>query len=46
MGYQGAKDLGALRASAEFLQVTAAGQRENHPHDVTIIKEAPNYQVS
>ena len=45
MGYQGAKDLEALRETAEFLHVTAAGQRESHPHDVTIIKEAPNYQV-
>jgi IMP dehydrogenase len=45
MGYQGTKDLTALREGAEFLRVTDAGQRENHPHDVTIIKEAPNYQV-
>ena len=46
MGYQGAINLAALRESAEFLRVTGAGQRENHPHDVTIVKEAPNYSVS
>ncbi len=46
MGYQGAEDLAALREGAQFLRVTAAGQRENHPHDVTITKEAPNYSVS
>jgi len=46
MGYQGAVNLDALREGAEFLRVTGAGQRENHPHDVTIVKEAPNYSVS
>ena len=46
MGYQGAPNLKALRDGAEFLRVTGAGQRENHPHDVTITKEAPNYSVS
>ncbi|MBN2172254.1 MAG: IMP dehydrogenase [Candidatus Krumholzibacteriota bacterium] len=45
MGYLGAGDLEDLRANAQFVRVTAAGQRENHPHDVTITKEAPNYQV-
>ena len=43
MGYQGAATLAQLRERAEFVQVTGAGQRENHPHDVTITKEAPNY---
>jgi IMP dehydrogenase len=46
MGYQGAANLDELREQAEFLRVTASGQRESHPHDVTITKEAPNYQVS
>ncbi|MDP6418846.1 MAG: IMP dehydrogenase [Candidatus Krumholzibacteria bacterium] len=45
MGYIGARDLDDLRKKAEFLQVTASGLREAHPHDVTIIKEAPNYQI-
>ncbi len=45
MGYQGSLNLDDLRDNAQFLRVTAAGQRENHPHDITIIKEAPNYQV-
>lgn len=46
MGYQGAATLAELREKAAFLRVTGAGQRESHPHDVTIIKEAPNYSVS
>jgi IMP dehydrogenase len=45
MGYLGAENLQALRTHSRFLRVTAAGQRESHPHDVQIIKEAPNYQV-
>jgi len=28
---------------AQFVQITAAGMRESHPHDITITKEAPNY---
>ena len=46
MGYLGAEDLDMLRERAEFVRVTASGLREAHPHDVTIIKEAPNYQIS
>ena len=42
MGYCGAPDLETLR-QARFVRVTAAGFVENHPHDVTITKEAPNY---
>lgn len=42
MGYCGAKDIEALRA-AKFVKITAAGLAENHPHDVTITREAPNY---
>jgi IMP dehydrogenase len=44
MGYAGAADLEALRTGARFMRVTAAGRAESHPHDVTITKEAPNYQ--
>jgi IMP dehydrogenase len=42
-GYAGAATLQALR-SARFMKVTMAGREESHPHDVTITKEAPNYQ--
>lgn len=44
MGYAGAGTLEALRTGARFMRVTAAGRAESHPHDVTITKEAPNYQ--
>jgi IMP dehydrogenase len=42
MGYCGAKDIAALQ-KASFIRITSAGVRESHPHDVTIVKEAPNY---
>ena len=42
MGYCGAPDLDALR-KAQFVRITTAGMIENHPHDVTITREAPNY---
>ncbi len=42
MGYCGAKDIDALH-NAKFTRITSAGVTENHPHDVTITKEAPNY---
>ena len=42
MGYCGAKDIEALHG-AKFVRITSAGVAENHPHDVTITKEAPNY---
>ncbi len=45
MGYCGAADLAGLRRDTEFLQITSAGLRESHPHDVTITREAPNYSV-
>lgn len=43
MGYCGAKDLMALRKNAHFVQITNAGLRESHPHDVDITVAAPNY---
>jgi IMP dehydrogenase len=43
MGYCGAKDLSELRRKARFIQITNAGLRESHVHDVIITKEAPNY---
>ena len=42
MGYCGARDIEALR-EAKFVRITSAGIIENHPHDVTITREAPNY---
>ncbi|MDA8205024.1 MAG: IMP dehydrogenase, partial [Thermaerobacter sp.] len=45
MGYCGAKDLAALRAQGRFIRITGAGLTESHPHDVQIIKEAPNYSL-
>ena len=42
MGYCGAKDIATLH-DAKFVRITSAGVIENHPHDVTITKEAPNY---
>ena len=42
MGYCGAPDIDALH-NAKFVRITSAGVIENHPHDVTITKEAPNY---
>jgi IMP dehydrogenase len=45
MGYCGAKNINELRKNSRFVKITSAGLRENHPHDVIITKEAPNYQV-
>jgi IMP dehydrogenase len=42
MGYCGAKDIDAL-GEATFVKITAAGVNENHPHDIFITREAPNY---
>ena len=42
MGYCGAADIEALH-DAKFVRITSAAVVENHPHDVTITKEAPNY---
>ena len=43
MGYTGAATLAALRQRARFVQITGAGLKESHVHDVTITREAPNY---
>ena len=45
MGYCGTTDIQALRTKTRFLRVSAAGMLENHPHDVEITKEAPNYRA-
>lgn len=44
MGYVGAGDIQTLINQAQFVQITNAGLRESHPHDVQITKEAPNYK--
>lgn len=46
MGYTGCKTIAELHKNAEFVQVTNAGMRESHVHDVNITKQAPNYQVN
>jgi IMP dehydrogenase len=45
MGYCGCRDIDEMRSKAEFVQITSAGMRESHVHDVQITKEAPNYRV-
>jgi IMP dehydrogenase len=45
MGYIGCRDVTMLQSKARFMQITAAGLREGHVHDVFITKEAPNYRV-
>ncbi len=45
MGYLGCRDLRELQTKARFMQITSAGLREAHVHDVIIIKEAPNYRL-
>ncbi len=45
MGYLGCKTIAEMHEKAEFVQITAAGIRESHVHDVQITKEAPNYQA-
>jgi IMP dehydrogenase len=45
MGYCGCRTIDEMRTRAEFVEITSAGMRESHVHDVTITKEAPNYRV-
>jgi IMP dehydrogenase len=45
MGYTGCRTVDEMRSKAEFVEITAAGMRESHVHDVQITKEAPNYHV-
>ena len=45
MGYCGCKTIAEMNHKAEFVEITAAGIRESHVHDVQIIKEAPNYRA-
>ncbi|KAI5914405.1 IMP dehydrogenase [Thauera sp. 2A1] len=45
MGYLGCADIPSVHQRAEFVQISSAGMRESHVHDVQITKEAPNYQI-
>src|SRR5215475_1758009 len=45
MGHTGSPTLEKLRERAQFVEITSAGIRESHVHDVQIVKEAPNYRV-
>jgi len=45
MGYLGCRSISELQKDRRFMQITSAGLRESHVHDVIIIKEAPNYRV-
>ncbi len=45
MGYCGCKDIRTLQKEAKFIQITNAGLKESHPHDITITTEAPNYNT-
>jgi IMP dehydrogenase len=45
MGYCGCADIEQMRTRSQFVEITSAGMRESHVHDVQITKEAPNYRV-
>jgi IMP dehydrogenase len=45
MGYLGCGSIDEVRTRAQFVEITTAGMRESHVHDVQIVKEAPNYRV-
>ncbi len=45
MGYCGTENIKSLKENGKFVKITSAGLRENHPHDIQITKEAPNYSL-
>lgn len=45
MGFCGARTIAEFQKKARFVKITNAGLRESHPHSITIIKEAPNYEA-
>jgi IMP dehydrogenase len=45
MGFMGCDGIDAVRERAQFVEITSAGMRESHVHDVQIVKESPNYQI-
>jgi IMP dehydrogenase len=46
MGYCGVKTIAALQTETRFVRVSPSGHRENHPHDIALTQEAPNYTAS
>ena len=46
MGYTGCHNVEELHTKAQFMQITSAGLKESHPHDIYITKEAPNYTLN
>ena len=46
MGYCGTPDIPSLMRDGKFIRITGAGLKESHPHDITIVKEPPNYSTS
>jgi IMP dehydrogenase len=46
MGYCGCTDIESLHQNSQFVQITGAGLKESHPHDIYITKEAPNYSIN
>jgi len=45
MGYTGCQNIEELRSKTRFVKITGAGMKESHVHDVSIVKEAPNYRT-
>ncbi len=46
MGYCGTADIATLKDKAQFVKITPASLVESHPHDITVIKDAPNYSIT
>ena len=46
MGYTGVRNISELKKKTRFMQVSPAGLKESHPHDVQITKEAPHYRLT
>ena len=46
MGYTGSKDISDFKKNVKFVQITSAGLRESHVHDVDITRESPNYPTN
>ena len=46
MGLTGSHNIAELQENGKFIKITSASLRENHPHDIQITKEAPNYTAS
>jgi IMP dehydrogenase len=45
MGYTGNRSIGEMQRNCRFVQITSAGLRESHAHDVAITREPPNYRT-